>query len=156
MFETARKDDSNTATETPPLNGKPADKAKRPDPEVSPTKRRRYTTAYKIKVVETIAHLRQEGVSGSIGAYLRQEGLYGSAVTTWERGLRNGTLATAHPGPKGKNRTSLQEEIKRLRRKLEQTEKKLAKTQLLVELQKKLSAFLEVESDQSLSGDAGK
>ena len=112
--------------------------------------------AYKIKVVETIARLREEGTSGSIGAYLRQEGLYSSAVTNWERSLRNGTLTTARPGPKEKKHSELQDEIKRLRRKLEQTEKKLAKTQLVVELQKKLSAILENDPEENWSSNAGK
>jgi transposase-like protein len=139
-----------------PLNGKPESRLQRPDPEVVPMQRRKHTVAYKIKVVGTIARLRAEGASGSIGAYLRQEGLYSSAVTSWERSLRNGTLTTAHPGPKEKNRSELQEEIKRLRRKLEQTEKKLAKTQLVVELQKKLSAILENDPEENWSSNAGK
>jgi hypothetical protein len=45
-----------------------------------------------------------------------------------------------------KNRDDIIAENKQLRRKLEQTEKRLHKTELLVELQKKLSAFMEMDS----------
>ena len=156
MQEATRIAGEPTLPEAHPLNGKAEYRPHRPDPEVVPQKRRKHTVSYKIKVVETIALLREEGASGSIGAYLRQEGLYSSAVTSWERSLRNGTLTTARSGPKEKNRSELQEEIKRLRRKLEQTEKKLAKTQLVVELQKKLSAILENDPEENWSSNAGK
>jgi transposase-like protein len=156
MHETIHRNGGSTAIESPSPTGEQENNIKRPDPEVDPQKRRTHTIAYKLKVLETIARLRENGVSGSIGAYLRKEGLYSSTVTAWERGLQQGTLSTAHPGPKGKDRSDLQNEIKRLRRKLDQTEKKLAKTQLLVEIQKKLSALLEIETDQSMSENAEK
>jgi len=44
-----------------------------------------------------------------------------------------------------KSRDAIIAENKQLRRKLEQTEKRLQKTELLVELQKKLSVFMEMD-----------
>jgi transposase len=130
-------------------NGKAGNYQTPPDPEVIPTKRRRLSIAYKIKVIETVGRLREEGETGSIGEYLRKEGLYYSSVTDWERKYDKGTLTPSHTGPTEKSREELQDEIKRLRRKLDQTEKKLGRTQLLVEIQKKLSSILEFETEEN-------
>ena len=108
--------------------------------------RRRHTVAYKLKVLETVAALRSEG-SGAIGAYLRKEGLYYSAVQLWQRQQAQGKLTSSRSGSKQKNREELLSEIKRLRRQNEQLEKRLKKTELIVELQKKLSQVL--QNDES-------
>lgn len=117
-----------------------------PDSEVvARTTRRKMTTAYKLKVLDTVAALREQG-QGAIGAYLRSEGIYYSNIHTWERQKKQGMLTAAQRGPKEKSRDSLIAEVKHLRRKLEQTEKRLKKTEMIVELQKKLSAFMEMET----------
>jgi len=103
-------------------------------------RRRRLTIAYKIRVVETVAALRTEG-KGSIGAYLRREGLYYSTVRKWSQQYAQGALTTRQNEGKAKAQ-QLQAEVQRLRRKLAQTEKKLKKTEMIVEIQKKLSAIL--------------
>jgi transposase len=105
-----------------------------------PSKRRRLTVAYKIRVVETVASLRSEG-HGSIGAFLRKEGLYYSTVRKWTEQYARGDLARRQEESKASTR-ALQAENQRLRRKLEQTERKLKKTEAIVEIQKKLSAIL--------------
>ena len=121
-----------------------------PSPEVSaPGKRRRLSTAYKIRMVETVSALRADG-SSSIGAYLRKEGLYYSTVRRWAQQFDRGELTTRHNEGKTKVR-GLQAENQRLRRKLEQAEKKLKKTEMIVELQKKLSAILSL--DQSTDNE---
>jgi len=115
-----------------------------PDPEVLPRqKRRNHTTAYKIKIVETVRALRAEG-HGSVGGFLRKEGLYYSMVKKWERQVNDGTLLKTSRGPKQKSHQSLIEENKQLRRKLENTEQRLARTEMIVELQKKLSSILDL------------
>jgi hypothetical protein len=126
-------------------DGGPAGKSARPNSEVLPRDRRRYlTVAYKLKVLETVAALREEG-QGKVGAYLRKEGLYYSSIRLWETLRNQGGLATSSKGPREKNHDALLTENKQLRRKLEQTEKRLAKTEMIVELQKKLSAILDIE-----------
>ncbi|WP_431737986.1 hypothetical protein [Cellulosispirillum alkaliphilum] len=116
--------------------------AQKPDPEVIPkSKRRRLTRAYKEKVLRTVEEIKSDG-SQSVGAYLRKEGLYFSALSKWSRELKNGSLREKKTGPKQSNREALALENKQLRRKLEQTEKKLRKTELIVDLQKKLSTVL--------------
>ena len=112
---------------------------------VARPKGRRHTLAYKLKVLETVAALRSEG-HGAIGAYLRKEGLYYSTVRTWERQQSQGRLSSTRRGSKEKSREELLAEVKRLRRKQEQLEKRLKKTELIVELQKKLSDLMEQAS----------
>jgi transposase-like protein len=112
--------------------------------------RRRLTIGYKIRVIETVAELKANG-SSSIGSYLRKEGLYYSSVRKWIEQQERGELSSTKSGGKTKSRAVLQAEIHRLRRQLESTEKKLKKTELIVELQKKLSLILgldQVETDE--------
>lgn len=106
--------------------------------------RRRHTIAYKIRVLETVADLRTDG-GGAIGAYLRKEGLYYSTVRKWVQSHEQGKLTLTRSGPKEKSREALHSEIHQLRRKIESTERKLKKTELIVELQKKLSLILGLE-----------
>jgi len=110
--------------------------------EVEPhAQRRPLTVAYKIRIVETVAALRKEG-KGSIGAFLRKEGLYSSNVSTWERQYASGELTHREQTTASKTK-ALQAENQRLRRELEQVEKKLKRTEGIVEIQKKLSDLLE-------------
>ena len=120
----------------------PADAPTNPDPEVVARPRRHnLTVSYKLKVLETVAALREQG-QGAIGAYLRKEGLYYSSISSWERLRDQGLLTSTQKGPKEKNRDALLVEIKQLRRKLDQSQKRLAKTELIIDLQKKLSAIM--------------
>jgi len=119
--------------------------AVKPDPEVIPKrKRRRLTRSYKEKVLRTVEDIKSDG-SRSVGAYLREEGLYYSAVSKWAQELKTGSLRERKTGPKQSNREALVLENKKLRRNLEQTEKRLRKTELIVDLQKKLSTLLGIE-----------
>ena len=114
--------------------------------------RRRHTIAYKIRVLETVAALRTDG-GGAIGAYLRKEGLYYSTVRKWAQSYEQGHLTSTRSGPKEKSRETLQAEIHQLRRKVEQAERKLKKTELIVELQKKLSLVLGMETGDERSAE---
>lgn len=109
---------------------------------VARTKRRRLTTAYKLKVLDAVSELRERG-NGAVGAYLREEGLYYSSIRRWEQQRSDGQLTTRNRGRREKDRDKLLAENKRLRRQLEQLEKRLSKTEMIVELQKKLSLLME-------------
>ena len=123
----------------------PADAHTKPDPEVvARPHRRNLTVSYKLKVLETVAALREQG-QGTVGAYLRKEGLYYSSIRYWERLRDKGLLTSTLKGPKENNRDALLAENKQLRRQLEQTKKRLAKTELIIELQKKLSAIMGID-----------
>jgi hypothetical protein len=101
-----------------------------------PKKRHKYTDGYKQKVVTHVAELRKTG--GELGSYLRQEGIYYSMVMKWEKkfSTENKPLGV---GPKEK---ALQEKIKILEKELERTRKRLAKTEMIVEFQKKFAQLL--------------
>lgn len=123
----------------------PADAPAKPDPEVVVRPHRRnLTVAYKLKVLETVETLKEQG-EGTIGAYLRKEGLYYSSIRYWARLRDNGLLTGTSKGPKVNNRDVLLAENKQLRRQLEQTKKRLAKTEMIIELQKKLSAIMGID-----------
>ena len=112
---------------------------------VEPRKqRRRLTVAYKIRVVEAVNALKADGHHGSIGAFLRKEGLYYSTVRKWMVQYEQGTL-TRRQNESQATMKALQAENQRLARKLEQLERKLKKTEAIVEIQKKLSAILSLE-----------
>ena len=129
----------------------PADASTKQDPEVVVRPHRRnLTVAYKLKVLETVAALREQG-QGKVGAYLRKEGLYYSSICSWKRLRDQGLLTSTLKGQKGNNRDALLAENKQLRRQLEQTKKRLAKTELIIELQKKLSAVMGID-DPSNTG----
>lgn len=129
----------------------PADAPIKPDPEVVVRPHRRnLTVAYKLKVLETVETLKEQG-EGTIGAYLRKEGLYYSSIRYWARLRDNGLLTGTSKGPKGNNRDALISENKQLRRQLEQTKKRLAKTEMIIELQKKLSVIMGID-DQTNTG----
>lgn len=115
------------------------------------TTRRRLTTSYKLKVLQKVSELKTAG-NGPVGAYLRKEGLYYSSVNHWQKQLDAGTLGIMkkHRRKGEKSREALVAENKKNRRKIEQLKKKLHKTELLVELQKKISQMMEMENETSV------
>jgi transposase len=125
--------------------GGPADSGSKPDPEVVPKAVRRHlTVAYKLKVLDIVAQLREQG-QGAVGAYLRKEGLYSSSISAWEKLRDQGLLTCTKKGSREKSHDALLAENKQLRRELEKARKRLAKTELIVELQKKLSAIMDLD-----------
>jgi len=120
-----------------------------PDTEVSTSPhRRRSTAAYKLRVLAHLDALREKG-NGSMGAYLRSEGLYYSAVQKWYRQRESGTLETVSRGSRSKAREVLLRENKALRRQNESLKKRLHKTELIVELQKKISEMMNLDAPEN-------
>ena len=91
-----------------------------------------------------MAALREQG-RGAVGAYLRTEGLYYSSIRYWGKLRDQGLLTKRNKGPREKNHDALLAENKQLRRKLDQSQKRLAKTELIIKLQKKLSAIMDLD-----------
>jgi transposase-like protein len=119
--------------------------------------RRRLSIGYKLRVLKAIAELKKnessegtnpKGTGDSIGSYLRKEGLYYSSVRKWMEQQERGELTGKRDGGKTKSRSALQAEIQKLRRQLEQTEKKLKKTELIIEFQKKISMMLGIDQPE--------
>ena len=113
-----------------------------PDPEVvDKATRRRFTAAYKRRIVREADKCTKPG---EVGALLRREGVYSSSLSAWRRqrdaGELNGTGAKrgrkAQPkDPRDKRIAQLERQRRRLARKLEQAE-------TVIEIQKKVSTLL--------------
>ena len=112
-----------------------------PDLEVRAVARRRqFTAAYKLAILEQAERGTEPG---AIGALLRREGLYSSHLTTWRHDRATGALAAlgrrrgrkATLSPERKQVAALQAENTRLMRELT-----LART--IIEVQKKLCSLL--------------
>lgn len=112
-----------------------------PNPEVKPkAKRRRFTAAYKLRILEEV-----DRSPGETGAILRREGLYSSHLTNWRKQRRDGSLLALGKkrGRKGKSAVELENE--KLRREKARLERELEKAQILIGAQKKLAAILGVD-----------
>lgn len=113
-----------------------------PDPEVSAkAQRRRFTPAYKAGVVKEAMVCTEHG---QIGALLRREGLYSSALALWRRQYQCGALQALKDDKRGRKRTrdARGQELERLRREVEQLNKKLHQAELIIDIQKKVAAIL--------------
>jgi len=125
-------------------NGKPAGAspprgaAAIPDPEVdSRPKRRRFSAAYKARVVEEAEGCTE---SGAIGALLRREGLYSSQLSKWREQYRCGALDALRDDKRGRKRTKnpLEDEVNRLRKEIARLSSRLEQAEAIIEIQKKL------------------
>ena len=92
-------------------------------------KRRRLTTAYKIKILEAL-----DACDNSLarGALLRREGLYYSGIAKWRKQRDEGLLSG---GKKKSQNTKLVRENERLK-------KRIATAEAIIDLQKKVSNLL--------------
>ena len=112
------------------------------DTGVSPTRtRRRFTAAYKLKILEAAAQCTKPG---ELGALLRREGLYSSHLSVWRTAARRGELAAlaVRRGPKP---TPVDPSVKRialLERQLARATARAERLELIVELQKKVAQLL--------------
>ena len=112
------------------------------DPEVlAKPQRRRFTPAYKARIVEEAQRCTE---SGQIGALLRREGLYSSALTQWRRQYQSGALQALKDDKRGRKRTrdARDNELERLQRENQRLNKKLRQAELIIEIQKKVAAML--------------
>lgn len=111
-----------------------------PDPElVEKPKRRRFTAAYKLKIVREAEACSRPG---EIGALLRREGLYSSLLTEWRRAHDAGALG-ALERPRGRPASDPRDaEIARLKRRAERAEAELVKARKVIEVQGNVSALL--------------
>lgn len=113
-----------------------------PNPEVmTRPQRRRFTAAYKARIVEEAQRCTEPG---EISALLRREGLYSSALTQWRRQYQAGALQGLKDDKRGRKRTrdARDEELQRLRRENQRLNKKLRQAELIIEIQKKVAAML--------------
>jgi transposase-like protein len=115
--------------------------------------RRRFSGEYKRKILREADACRQPG---ELGALLRREGLYSSNLTTWRAQRERGELLGLTPkrrGPAPKAKNPLAPKVAALERELTRQKARAERAEALVELQKKVAAFLETERQQN-SGKA--
>jgi transposase-like protein len=112
-----------------------------PDPEVrAVAKRRQFSAAYKLSVLEQAD--RASG-PGAIGALLRREGLYSSHLSTWRRERDAGALeALSRRGGRKARSTPEQKRVAVLEAKNARLQRELEQARLIIEVQKKLCMLL--------------
>lgn len=125
-----------------------AESAPHPDPEVvAKAKRRRFTGAYKQRI---LVEADAAKTTGTLGALLRRERLYSSLLVTWRRerdaGILKG-LTPAKRGPKSKQ-NPLDAEVDKLRRQNARLTEDLRKAGIIIDVQKKLASLLETLASQ--------
>jgi len=113
------------------------------DPEVTAkAKRRRFTGAYKLRILREADALLE---TGGVGEMLRREGLYSSHLSTWRRERQRGELeglAAKKRGRKANPDAALTQENERLARRVTQLEKRLAQAEVIIDVQKKVASLL--------------
>lgn len=117
------------------------------EPEVvNQAKRRTFTAAYKLRILEELDLCQGQG---EIGAVIRREGLYSSHIATWRRQRKAGELAGLSSQKRGPKVDESAAELKRLQRENERLRKQLWQAELIITAQKKLAVALEslMESD---------
>ena len=109
-----------------------------PDPEVVVrAQRRQFTAEYKKRILAEADAAKEVGATG---AMLRREGLYSSHLTHW-RQQRDLGLAPHRRGTKP-NRNPLSEEVRSLKRQNDHLTQRLARAELIIDVQKKVSLLL--------------
>jgi len=131
-------EDKNTAP--PVLEGKRSAAAP-PDPEVvDKPLRRRFTSEYKLRIVEEADRCTQPG---EVGLLLRREGLYTSHLTSWRKARRTGSLkALSKKRGRKAERNPLEEKVRKLEREVDRLEKRLHKAHLIIDVQGKVAGLL--------------
>jgi transposase len=124
-----------------------------PDPEVpAKPKRRQFTAEYKRSILDQAEACRDEG---AIGALLRSEGLYSSHLTTWRRQREEGEREALTPKKRGRKSTAnpLSDENQRLRAQNARLSRRLEQAELIIDVQKKVSALLGISLPEVKSGE---
>jgi transposase len=120
-----------------------APRVARPDPEVvarpAQARRRQCTAAYKLRILDEAAHTPL----GQVGALLRREGLYSSHLVNWQRQRKQGALAALAPQRRGRPAHSAEaRELAQARAENARLARALAAAELVIDVQKKVSALL--------------
>ena|SRR5882757_8314006 len=111
-----------------------------------PRPRRTFTPAEKLAHVAAYDLACQEGQGGG---YLRREGLYSSQMTEWRKLRDGGALEGLPPGAKVGRLSAEQAEIARLRGQLTKAERRLARTEVALDIMGKAHALLEEISESA-------
>jgi transposase-like protein len=106
--------------------------------------RRKFTAAYKLRILKEADSCTGQG---QIGSLLRREGLYSSSLTSWRRQVNQGLIpkkrgpVTQKTDPLIRRNTELERENEKLAHKLKQAE-------LIIDVQKKVAELLKGSSGE--------
>jgi hypothetical protein len=99
--------------------------------------------------LQHLAAYDQACQEGQGGAYLREQGLYSSQVTEWRKLRDAGVLEGRPAGAKLRRLSAEQAEIARLRAQLDKAERRLARTEVALDIMGKAHALLEEISESA-------
>lgn len=105
--------------------------------------RRTFTAEYKRRILAEAAACRR----GELGLMLRREGLYSSTLDAWRkqhRATTTGAPGTGRRGRKPSGPESLKPANERLRRENARLQEQLRQAELIIDVQKKLCAVLDL------------
>jgi transposase len=124
--------------------------ASRRGPRAGQPKRRTFTAAYKLKILEQYEQLEDPAERGAL---LRREGLYHSHIEYWRAARDKGALKALAEKPAGRPpRSQAEVENERLRKENEKLATELARTKAALEVVGKAHALLELLSESADSG----
>ena len=122
-----------------------AERTERPETEVK-TPYRRFSAKEKLRILEEADACTEPG---EIGALIRREGIYSSYLSRWRRARDRGQLDGLNGRKRGRKRSvdeELAEENAALRRENERLRSRLKQAETIIEVQKKLSQMLGLET----------
>ena len=114
---------------------------------VAKARRRRFTAAEKLRVIEAAEHCTKPG---ELSALLRREGLYSSHLAAWRAARRRGELAGLAPrarGPKPRPVDPRDRKLAEQAREIARLQARLERAEGLIEVQKKVSQLLGIPLD---------
>jgi len=111
-----------------------------PNPEVVvKARRRQFSAEYKRRILQEADTCTQRR---EVGALLRREGLYSSHLNTWRHQRARGELQGLTPAKRGRKADPQAAENARLLRETERLKAQLARAELIIDVQKKVSQLL--------------
>ena len=115
---------------------------------VARPRRRQYTAAYKLRILEEADRC---SAPGDVGRLLRREGLYSSHLVVWRKARHDGTLRGLTPRKRGRkpvSRNPLQKRVDALEAEVVRLRKKLATAETILEVQGKVAGLLGLHFDR--------
>ena len=112
-------------------------------------KRRQYSAAYKLKILQEADGCRKPG---EVGALLRREGLYSSHLAAWRKARAKGErkgLEARPRGPQAKVPDPREQKLAEQERETARWKARAELAEALVEIQKKVAALLGIDLPES-------
>ncbi len=115
-------------------------------------KRRQYSAAYKLKILQEADACTE---AGEVGALLRREGLYSSHLAAWRKARAKGErrgLEAKQRGPKAKAADPSAQKLAEQEREMARWKARAERAEALVEIQKKVASLLGIDLPEEKGG----